>query len=668
MTHQQAKVALVANVPVPVPGPMTGFKSSEFKLSSPNPLKPGECLQQKAMNVAPPNPRIGIALKAGWQTFKIASAMRLTADDFFAIPMMGPFVEKNGLSGAVGDVEHVGAAIHWSSAAGAYHLDLVRLASSTFWQDHLGFAQLPDLGFERFVWDCFAHSSRLTEFLNELRPFIRPCQGAPTPAPAAEWLNAKLVSCGFSLGIPKAQPNRVRVPVVWVFGNTSKDWGSQRAYARVDFVDWTPDHVRLVRRYDGDCWGTGARSLRRHLHQIVDAGCGPLLTEKGLARMEELHRRARTKSGKPAPDPVRLGAADLRLASDLRSRLRELVHPLSMEVAGQIDRLPPKAYVGVLTTCHTRGLEPAACAMMRHRRLPDYGQSKLLEKFVSSRWVEAFELCAAELRRAICSSEYGCSPLMRKALDTGDADAVRRLLGALPSITEDVVAVALEYAFEQGREDIALAILAAPVVQPIREAAMLKCFKHCLYEWCDHRTIASRMLELGVRPLKAIDKHFFLSPQHELLASENLPVLKRALELDPPTAESLSKLMQGFYLKPGATLDWLCTVSRGMPGHIARMSRIMSQAAFAFIYRGEAPALALLDRAASEGGTLADIPQEEIDERRFLQGYGWQARRDNLIDLIGHLKKGGRSAEVEALKRIKRAPKPDRPQSQTICP
>lgn len=327
------------------------------------------------------------------------------------------------------DVEHVGAAIHWSSAAGAYRLDLVRLPSSRIWQDHLGFAQSPDLGFEQFIWDCFAHSSRLTDFLNELRPFIRPSHGAPTPAPAAEWLNAKLVSRGFSLGIPKAQPNRVRVPVVWVFGTTSKDWGSQSAYARVDFVDWTPDQVRLVRRCDGDCWGTGARSLRRYLHQIVDAGCGPLLTEKGAARMEELHRQARTKGRKPAPGPVRLGAEDLQLASDLRSRLRELVHPLSAEVAGKIDRLAPKAYAGILTSCHTRGIEQAACAMLRHRRLPDYGQGKLLERFVSSRWVEAFQLCAAELQRAICSSEYGCSPLMRRALDTGDVDAIRRLWG-----------------------------------------------------------------------------------------------------------------------------------------------------------------------------------------------------------------------------------------------
>ena len=355
--------------------------------------------------------------------------MRQTAESLFATPMMGPFVEKNGLSGAVGDVEHGGAAIYWSSAAGSFRLDLVRLRSSGFWQDHLGFAQPPDFGFEQFLWDCFTHSSRLTEFLNELRPFIHPSHGAPTPAPAAEWLNAKLVSCGFSVGIPKAQPNRVRVPVVWVFGTTSKDWGSQRAYARVDFIDWTRIKFALCGATMADCWGTGARALSRYLHQIVDAGCGPLLSEKGVARMEELHRQALTKGAKPTPGPARLGAADLQLASDLRSRLREIVHPLSAEVAGQLDRLPPKAYACLLTTCHTRGLKPAACAMLRLRRLPDYGQSKLLEKFVSSRWVDAFELCAEELQQAICSSEYGCSPLMRKALDTGDVDAIRRLLG-----------------------------------------------------------------------------------------------------------------------------------------------------------------------------------------------------------------------------------------------
>ncbi len=582
--------------------------------------------------------------------------MDQTAGSLFATPMMGPFVEKNGLSGVLGDAEHIGAAICWSSAAGSFRLDLVRLARSSFWQDHLGFAQLPDLGFEQFLWDAFAHSSRLTDFLHEMKPFIRPSHGAPTPASAAEWLSPMLVSCGFSLGIPKAQSSRVRIPVVWVFGN-AKAWGSQSAYGRVDFIDWTPAEVRLLRRHQGDCWGTGAWALRRHLHQTVDAGCGPLLTEKGAARMAELHHQALTKGSKPSAQPVRLLTSDLELASDLRGRLRHIAHPLSGEVSAQIDRLPPKAYAGILTTCHTRGLKSAAYALLHHRRLPDYGQIKLLERFISSRWVETFDLCGLELQQAICSSEYGCSPLMRKALETGDVDAIRRLLGALSSITEDVVAVALEYAFEQGREDIALAIMAAPVVQQVREYATLRCFKNCMHEWHDHRAISLRLLELGVQPLKALGEDFLRSPQHELLAPGNLRVLKRALELDPPTAETLSKLMQAFYLKPGDTLDWLCSLSRAMPDHETRMSRIMRQAAFAFIYRGEPPELAILDYAASEGGTLADISQEEFKERKFLQGYGWKARRDNLIDLIGHLKKAGRSADIEALKRIRRLQK-----------
>src|SRR5215469_5428489 len=97
---------------------------------------------------------------------------------FFEPPLIGPFVESNGLSGGA----HTGAAITWTSNGEAYRLDVIRLPTRRIWSDSLGFAQTPDLNLEQFLWHCFAHNTRLSEFLNELRPYFRPSRGAPTPA------------------------------------------------------------------------------------------------------------------------------------------------------------------------------------------------------------------------------------------------------------------------------------------------------------------------------------------------------------------------------------------------------------------------------------------------------------------------------------------------------
>jgi hypothetical protein len=119
----------------------------------------------------------------------------------FAPPLIGPFVERNGLSGG----SHTGAAVTWTSNGDAYRLDVIRLPTRRIFSDSLGFAQTPDLNLEDFLWHYFERNTRLPEFLNELQPFFRTSGGAPTPASAGEWLNPALTAKGFSLGIAKVR-------------------------------------------------------------------------------------------------------------------------------------------------------------------------------------------------------------------------------------------------------------------------------------------------------------------------------------------------------------------------------------------------------------------------------------------------------------------------------
>lgn len=575
--------------------------------------------------------------------------------DIFEAPVIGPFVEPNGLSGPASFGEHAGATVTWSNRFGAWHWDLVRLPRRSKNGGYYGFASQPNTGLNDFLWDCFASSSRLAEFLNELTPYIRMPWKTAVSKHADDWLNPKLVAHGFTLGPIKAKATHVRTPLLWLFKREESDYRYRRDYSRVDFVDWTPGEVRLVDR-PGDHWGLGSGALRRLVNQLIAANCGPLLTAAGEAKMRDLHKLALARL-KPLKPPVRLSASDVALATDLRTLLRRLSHPLPPDVADQVDKLSEKAYAGVLRTCISQGQENAACALLAHRRMPGYGRPRLLERFVRSKWRQIWKACPTELQTAFNATSYGYNELIALAVEMKDPDLIKAMLGSVSSIDEGTAIGAVGLATDSNSPELVLAILNVPSIAPIRERCMLECFVESLSSYPQREHFAHWLLELGVRPIKALSEDEF-DLAGGLLA--HLPILKRAANAEPLTPESVATLLSrlGAGFAPRESMEWLCEVSRAMLGHNERMSDLVLRATVFFIRRGEELDTAILDRALSEGGTLATIPWSQIQSCRLLQGAGWEQERDRMLDLIRFLQKTNRQREIEILKAIK--PKPPR--------
>lgn len=567
----------------------------------------------------------------------------------FAPPVIGPFVEPNGLSGDA----HTGAAIAWTSNGDAFCLDVVRVPGHSIFRDRLGFLQTQSMGFEQFLWNCFEHSTRLTEFLNELQPYFKPGGGAPTLAEAGRWLNPYLVGKGFSLGIAKIREgNIVRIPVVWVFGGKASEYGSKSIYSRVDFIDWSPSGSKLLRRLD--CWGTGAPALKRLLHQLVDTMAGPLLTEAGEARMQQMLEwsRAKTKTRKPMKV---LSKSERSLAADLRVALHHLDRPLSAGIASQVDQLSEKSYGGMLRACAWRGLERAACALLEHRALPEVGREKLLQHFIGSDWKEVWKFCQKEAGPCFSSAKpYGYNKPLMEIIKRGDADVLKSVLASLSHADVNLVASLVQSAFEYDRVDLVEVIISSAIMQPIRDETLLRSFVHSLLGHRQDISTAIRLMELGVRPLQAMDREDALMVKDLLLRDENIPVLKHALKLDPPTEKSMAKLLDGFGVKRGKTFDWLCNVSKGITCHKDRMDKVVFNATVAFIRRGFKEHLMLLDHALEQGGALKDIPSNAFEEAGLLTGHRWRDEEGNWIDLVAHLLKKGLSEDAALLKKLRR--------------
>lgn len=569
--------------------------------------------------------------------------------NLFEPPLIGPFVERNSRP----EEASTGATITWTSGGEAYRVDLVRLASRSIWSDTLGFTQIPDLSLDEFLWHCFERNSRLPDFLNELTPFIRPSHGAPSPADAGQWLNPTLVAKGFSLGIAKVRGGHtVRSPVIWVFGGNAAAYGSHSRYSLLDFIDWTPSGAKLLRR--DHCWGLGAPALQRLLHQSVDSLNGPLLTDAGAARMQQLLSWWRPKA--PAAKLIPLTQAEKTVALRLRQSLHDLPNPLPAELKAQVLQLSEKTYAGLLRTCIRRGLPKAAQALLIHRPLPILGRKKLLEQFIDAQWTDIWRVCSNEATPDLTASRYRYNELLHRIIHTGNLALLQSVLDSLSTIAAPVVQYLLEQAYKLNRADIFNAILAARIVQPIRSDCLLGCFKDCLLNHRESQPLALYLLEMGVRPIQSIrpDQLIDQVQVHWMMEDGNLPVLKRALELEPPTHESLLKLLNGGRLHPGAGFDLLCSLSRELPQHEVRMNRIAFRAAMSFVWSGEPVWINLLKQAFHEGASIKDNPSSDFEESKLLTGHKWREREGNWIDLIGILLKAGRTDDANVIKKLKR--------------
>jgi hypothetical protein len=566
--------------------------------------------------------------------------------NIFDQPLLGPFVEGNGLT----DGANTGATVTWTSVGNVYRLDLVRLQTHSIWRESLGFAQAPDLGFEEFLWHSFEHNHRLPEFLNEIMPFIRPSGGAPSPAQAGQWLNPALVAKGFSLGIAKVRNGQIiRVPVIWVFGGAVEAYGSRSQYSRIDFIDWTPSETKLLQHYY--YWGTGAKSLRRLLHQSVDSLNEPLLTEAGQARMCQLLSWSRPKA--PATKRIPFTPSESATALRLRQSLHDLPDPLPAKLKDEVSSISERAYAGLLRACVERDLPDSARILLFHRPLPVTGRQKLLERFVDAQWLKIWDVCAREAFSELPQSRYGYDALLHRVMETGSKALLQAVLDSISSIGKLVVQYLLEEAFKKNRADLFNAILDSRLVQPIRNECLLGCFRDCLFDYRQSQQLALYLLEIGVRPIQSIQPDEILQPCHWLLEDYNFSVLKRTLELEPPTHESLLKLLGCGHLRPGEVFNYLKSVSRQLPLHQERMNRVACRAATSFIYGGEKESITLLDQSFQEGANIKDIAFN-FEKNEPLTGYKWKEREGNWIDLIGHLIKSGRPEDAEAIKKLKR--------------
>jgi len=580
----------------------------------------------------------------------------MSTQDVFTPPLIGPFVESNGLRGSA---EHTGAAISWTSRDEAFRVDLIRNRSAGRRRDFWGFAQWPSVSLEQFLWECFEHSTRLTDFLNELTQYIHPSGGSPTLAAAGSWLNPSLVAHGFTLGIAKYQRAALRMPILWVFGGHAEEYGSRTKYSLVDLLDWTPAEVTLVRSHW--CWGIGAQSLRRHLHRLVDAGCGPLLTAKGIARMEQVWSNAqvrRPKALKKAPE--RLNSADSATTSKMRKLIRHLPIPLSEELKQPITMLSDKAFVGLLRTCVRLNLQKSACTLLTHRNLPDHGRLKLLEAFIDLQWVNIWKICGDDVKPPeglTRSRRWHYEKLMQRALNTANGRVLREFLVTQFEIPRGTLNDLIKRAFELGREDLVEIILETPILKNRRSECLLDTFIHILLHYERRPDIASRLLELGVRPIAALNEDDLLGTRYVLLEPENLPILKRALEFEPPEPRSLALLFSGHRIELTETIDWLISVSRGVFGHKERMETLVLRAVATFIRRGEKPQINVIDQAIAEGAKLADIPWSRFVKQKLISGRDWQREQGNWIDLMAHFRKTAKTAELNVLMKLKREPR-----------
>ena len=574
----------------------------------------------------------------------------------FEPPLIGPFVEKNGLI----EKPYIGAAITWTSAGEIYRWDIIHTNDSHFRQSYFGFAQTSELDFNEFLWQCFEHSSRLPDFLNELQPFIRPSGGAPTPARAGEWLNPNLVGAGFSLGIAKIRGNKIRVPVVWAFGGNSLRYGSRTAYSRIDFIDWSPPNESiLLRRYDH--WGIGARALKRLLFKLVDADNQPLLTEKGNARMRQLLEWARPNA-KPIKQIVLLSVNDKAGASDLRKSLKNLAAPLLPHLEAQINQLSEKSYAGVIRTCVTQGFEQTACVLLSHRSLPQISQQNLLERFIDRRWLKVWKFCLKEAQLHFSNSaSFGYNKFLSRVLETGNPQLLCVTLNVLSCISSQVASHLLERALEVNREDLVQTIVSAPVIKPVLEKCLLQCFAYSFYGHNQSHAISLRLLDLGARPLKAIKASKDVGPSWWLLDNKNLPIFRRALEIEPVNEETITILLNSVHTEPGETFNLLCSLSRNLPDHEARMIRVAFHCAVSFIRGGSKAAITMLEQAFAEGASLSKVPATQFAGAKLLTGYGWREDEGNWIDLMAHLIKIGRKEDAEVLKKLKRPVKKIKP-------
>lgn len=564
-------------------------------------------------------------------------------------PIIGPFVERTGLEGEAEGGTHLGAAIWWSSPLGSMRGDVVRRSDSNFWREHLGFAQWPEYDFEE-IFDAFfsGQSERLFNFLDELGEFIRVINHSTLHSQADRWLNAGLVSRGFSLGRARAHRHGVTIPLVWVFRRKVKTRWLGMPYFGVDYLEWTESGTQLRQGDYVMCGGFATEALRRFAMAQAGAPMFQWLTDEGEVRMRSLFDAgAARRLAKGPPITNRRPAEEIATLGQLRRLLRkeDSGDDLANEV---ISRLTDNGFLSLLRSGITAGADRFCTRLVSLRTPVDRAHEELMNLCLGKSLLGTAEGMLPFLAKKDGRFNAEWTHLLSRAATTGNLQGIQWALKMSPPENARVLQYAIERAAQSSAEGLNF-LLSAPETQSLVPEAMLLAFRSDIFfqRWDE----ASRWLDLGLRPFCVETSE--PANLNELLRPGGLDILRRVFSAEPPTDASLRKLLGGC-VHSGAETELFLEFSRATPGHEARMSQFLLDRITHFIYWGHENTLSAVARAVREGGSLRGYADDFPSKAHLLRGHGWQERQDRLITVVGELQKAGFVDEAKIVASLKR--------------
>jgi hypothetical protein len=564
-------------------------------------------------------------------------------------PLIGPFIERTGLKGEVDGSTHLGVAIWWSSALGAMHGDVVRRPDSHVWREHLGFAQWPDYDFEDIFDALFsARSERLFEFLDELGGFIRVIDHTTLHSQADSWLNAGLVSRGFSLGRARAHRHGVTIPLVWVFRREVKTRWLGMPYVGVDYLEWTEAGTELRQGGYVMCGGFGTEALRRFAAAEASDPAFRWLTNDGETRMRSLFSAAiARRSAKGPPSVNRRSTEEATTLKSLR-RLLKKEDSANYVPSNDIAKLSDNGFLSLLRSGIAAGADPLCTHLVSLRPPAERAREELLNLCIGKSLFRTAEAILQFLPNTPGRFDAEWTHLLSRAATTGNLQGIQWALKISPPRNARVLQYAIERAAQSSAEGLNF-LLNAPATQHLAPEAMLLAFRSdiCFQQWDK----ASRWLDLGLRPFSVETSE--PGDLREILQPGGLGVLRRLLAADPPTDASLRKLLDGC-VHGGAETELFLEFSQATPGHEARMSQFLLDRIMHFICWGHENTLSALVRAVREGGSLRGYADDFSSKAHLLRGHGWQERQDRLITVVGELQKAGFVDEAKIVASLKR--------------
>lgn len=567
-------------------------------------------------------------------------------------PLIGPFVERNGLAGQTDNGAHLGASIAWSSSRGAVSLNLIKSDRSTYWTEYLAFEGLPNVEFELVFDALFEVSPRLFDFLDELTPFIHPTEHSPLDVNAFNWLTPELARLGFALGHGRAHPNGVTAPIVWVFRKAIKARPLGSPFVGVNYLEWQDGRISLRQPSWVNCSGFASSTLRRFLFNYVAESGSPIVSAEGEARLCSLFER---KAEVRAKRSLELAREQSSKSSAIPSQIRALLKenkPIPSELISQAHSLTDNVFLSIVRSAIHLRRQNAFSDLISERELKPSSLRRLLDRCVDDGLSESIELLFKRGNLSEGQSWHYLPQLLRRAVASGNLQTIRTIVSALPKMNLSILEAGISEAVERALPEIVEYLCNSPETKHFSDEAMLRAFS---FDVVSQRwDSAMRWLDMGLKPLHV--NCATPSRLGDLVNPGTLPLLKRIFETEKASEANLNSILEGC-VRLGPEADYVLEVSRSENGHSGRMSKFLKDCVTSFMIWGHSGYIDAVLLAIREGGSLRDSMQELL-ERNFLRGHDWQIRQDRLITLVGELQRAGYPSEAALAAQVKRSPSP----------